>query len=115
MSCIQYERSEHPCLVGFNPAGRADAPLIAWVQAQKPEFRARGAQIVSCIFREFEEFRSENSTGSMFASVFFIGFAAPVAKKACQWIAGAGPECGSQDVFLQRHAFFLTDWQDWGQ
>lgn len=44
---FQHDLRSGPGFEGFLPAGGAEAPLVAGIQAGEAEFRARGAEVVA--------------------------------------------------------------------
>ncbi len=81
MCCRKVDLWRTAFVVGLQKAGCAQAPSIAGLEANKPEFRARCAEVVSNVLAEREKFGRHNGANRVAAGVFRAGVAGAVSKE----------------------------------
>ena len=82
----------------FYPASRAQSPLIAGFEAAKLPLGVWCAQIVAATLAEFQEVFGHDGANDMGTDIFFVGFAATIAKKARHRIKRAGHQRLAKDI-----------------
>ena len=96
--CFQHDSRRGIGLKGFLPAGGAQAPLVAVLEAGKSELRARRAQVVAAAFGKFEKLVCHFRADDVHSSITRAGAAAAVPMPAGERIERAGNENGADDV-----------------
>src|SRR6056297_2900705 len=86
------------CLVGLQPAGRAQAPAITVFQAGETELRARRAQVVAAGLAEFQETLGQHRADGVYASILRSRLAAAGAVEAGLRVVGAVGQLGTEYV-----------------
>ena len=104
---FKHERCNYARLMGLNPTGRTDAPLVARFEPREPELGVRSAEVVSDLFLKLEEFRRDPYAGGVFAGILAVGFTTPVPEEPGHGIARAGSKGCSEDILLERHGPIL--------
>jgi len=92
---LQHHGRGDACRERFFPAQRAEAPVVAGLEAWETELRARGDQVVAAAPGEFEELGGHAGADDVQAAVVLVGVAAAVAEEPCERIEGAGLEVGA--------------------
>jgi len=107
MRWLQDQGCDHTCFRSLDPTACAHAPLLPGFKPGEIILGSGGRKVVSRSQWKAEEFFGQKDTGRVLARIFFIGLTTAVSEESGQRIPGAGPECGSKDVFLQWHASIL--------
>lgn len=81
MCCRKVDLWRTAFVMCLQKAGCAQAPSIASFKTNKPEFRARCAEVVSNVFAEREKFGRHNGANRVAAGVFRTGIAGSVSKE----------------------------------
>ena len=96
---------------GLFPAGDADAPAVARVQAGEGPLGAGGDEIVSDFDLVLEELLGQDGADEVQAAVLRAGVAAAVAVEAGEGCGGAVLEFGSEDVLGWHGGVYAGEWR----
>src|ERR1700737_2780221 len=87
-----------PCFLNLEPAGGADAPPVAGLQAGESVLRHGGGEVVAEGFGGGEEGGVDDAADGVDSVVFRAGVATAVAVEAGHRVAAAGVERLAEDV-----------------
>ena len=79
----------HAVLVGLQPTGRTDAPMVARLEPRKSVGRGRSTQIVALGLAVAQKGLVHHAADAVAAVVGGVGAAASVSKPAGHWLAAA--------------------------
>ena len=98
MRSLQTDLGGASLVMGLQKSSRAQAPLVAGLQAGKTKLGMGGAQVIADIFRVGQEFRGHQRADRVAAMVLGAGVAMTVAKIAGRRVVRAQLERAATDL-----------------
>src|SRR5262245_52950643 len=98
VGCLEHNARSLAGCEGLLPAGGAQTPAIAGLEAGELEFRHRRAEVIAAGLGEVQELSSHQHADGVRAAILSARVAAAVAEEACQWALGAICQLAAQDI-----------------